>query len=229
MAKHLTKEELQTDPLIKSYQNTVTFFNENKTTILAISISLIVVVGSLIGYNFYSASQEEQAQQLLATAEAYYIEGDYEKALNGDTFELTYGFIGIANDFSATEAGNLAIYYAAVSSFKMGDVGNAVEFITRYDAPEGILGVGPISFSAKMHQLNGDKEQAAELFLKAANWDENSSTTPFNLYKAAELYYELGSYEKASELTEQILSDYAGSSEVANAQKLQGRIAVAKG
>lgn len=229
MSNKLSKEELQSDPLINSYQNTVAFINENKITILAITISVVVVIASLIGYNFYSAAQEEQAQQLLSTAESYYVEGDYEKALNGDTFELTYGFLGIANEFSGTEAGNLAIYYAAVSSFKLGEIEQAVDYIDRYDAPDGILGVGPISFSAKMHQLSGDTQKAADLFLKAANWDENASTTPYNLYKAAELFYELGSYEKATELTDRILKEYTGSSETANAQKLQGRIAVATG
>lgn len=227
MSKHLSKEELQTDPLIENYNKAANFFNENRTTILAILISVIVVVGALVSYNFYAANQEQEAQQLLAIAEGYYTEGDYDKAINGDSFELTYGFLAIANDYSGTEAGNLAVYYAAVSSFKLGNIENALEYFSRYDAPKGILGVGAISFNAKLYLANGSTEKAADTFVKAANWDINDTTTPYNLYQAAEAYFEAGNFEKARELSDQIIEEYPTSSELANAQKLQGKITVA--
>ena len=228
MSKHLSKEELESDPLIENYNKAVSVFNENKTTILAIVIGVVVVIASLIGYNVYSQNQEQEAQNLLATAEGYYSEGDYDKALNGDDFELTYGFVSIANDYSGTEAGNLAVYYASVSSFKLGNIEDALDYISRYDAPDGILGVGAISFHAKLYLANGSLEKAAETFVKAANWDVNDTTTPFNLYKAAETYYELENMDKASELVDQILNDYPGSEEATSTQKLQGMIAAAK-
>ena len=228
MSKHLSKEELESDPLIENYNKAVSVFNENKTTILAIVIGVVVVIASLIGYNVYSQNQEQEAQNLLATAEGYYSEGDYDKALNGDDFELTYGFVSIANDYSGTEAGNLAIYYASVSSFKLGNIEDALDYISRYDAPDGILGVGAISFHAKLYLANGSLEKAAETFVKAANWDVNDTTTPFNLYKAAETFYELENMDKASELVDQILNDYPGSEEATSTQKLQGMIAAAK-
>lgn len=227
MSKHLSKEELQTDPLIDNYNRAASYFNENKTPILAIIIGIVVVIGALVGYNFYSANQEKAAQELLATAEGYFNQSDYEKALNGDTFELTYGFLAIANDFSGTEAGNLAIYYAAVSSFKLGNTEDALVHLSKYNAPEGILGVSAIGFHANLLAANGSLEKSAETYLKAANWDENDSTTPFNLLKAAETYYELGNYEKASELADQILEEYPSSADVVDTEKLKGMISSA--
>ncbi|RNC85253.1 MAG: hypothetical protein ED557_00305 [Balneola sp.] len=225
MAKHLSKEQLESDPLIESYNKAASFFTENRITILAIVISIIVVVGSLIGYNFYSQNQEEQAQQLLAIAEGYYTQGDFDRAINGDSFELTYGFLAIANEFSGTEAGNLATYYAAVSSFKLGNVEDALDHLSSYDAPKGILGVGAISFNAKLLLVNGNSELAAETFVKAANWDINDNTTPYNLYQAAEAYFEAGDLERAQELTDRIISEYPTSAELTSSQNLQGRIA----
>lgn len=227
MSKHLSKEELESDPLIDNYNKAAKFFSENKTTISAIFISVTVVVGALIGFNFYSSSQEQEAQQLLAIAEGYYSEGDFDKAINGDSFELTYGFKAIANEYSGTEAGNLAIYYASVSSFKLGNIEEALVYLSKYDAPRGILGVGGISFHAKLLMENGSTELAADTFLKAANWDENDTTTPFNLFKAAEAYYKAGNNTKAQELTERIIEEYPTSSEVSSSQNLQGKIAVA--
>lgn len=226
MSKHLSKEELESDPLIDNYNKAASFFNENKTPILAILLSVVVVIGALIGFNYYSQNQEQKAQQLLAIAEGYYSDGDFDKAINGDSFELTYGFLAIANEYSGTEAGNLAIYYASVSSFKLGNIEEALEYFSRYDAPKGILGVGPVSFNAKLLLSNGSLEKAAETFVKAANWNENSSTTPYNLLKAAEAYYEAGNFEKAKELTDRIVDDYPTSSELSSSQNLQGKIAV---
>ncbi|MCG8372183.1 MAG: tetratricopeptide repeat protein [Balneolales bacterium] len=225
MAKHLSKEELETDPLIENVKRATTFYNQNRTIIVSVLIGIIVVIGSLIGYRFYAESQEQQAQQLLSIAEGYYTIGDFDRALNGDSFELTYGFLGIANDFSGTEAGNLAIYYASVSSFKLGNIEDALTYFSRYDAPKGILGVGPISYHASILKANGSLEKSAETYIQAANWDENESTTPDNLLRAAEIYFELGNFEEAQRLTEQILSEYPDYTGAAETERLQGMIA----
>ena len=228
MSKHLSKEELQTDPLIENIKKASTYFTENRTTIIAIAISVIVVIGSLIGYSYYSDAQEDQAQELLATAESYYSEGDFEKALHGDDFELTYGFLAIANDYSGTEAGNLAIYYASVSSFKLGNIEDALDYLSRYDAPKGILGVGAVNFNAKLLLANGSTLKAAETFEKAANWEINEATTPFNLLKAAQTYYTAGEFTKAETLVNRILEEYPTAAEVMEAQRLEGMLAVAQ-
>lgn len=224
MSKHLSKEELQSDPFVQHVERATSYFNENRTIILAFFIGIFVVAGAWIGYQYYSDSQEVEAQNLLAIAENFYRQGDYDKALNGDSFELTSGFVDIANRYSGTHAGNLAQYYASVCSYKLGNIEEALDHFSRYDAPKGILGVGAISFHASLLKANGSLEKAAETYLKAAKWDENDSTTPYNLLKAAEIYYELGSYEKASEISNQIIEEYPNSSEVLNAQKLTGMI-----
>lgn len=225
MSKHLSKEELQTDPLLENVAKATTFFNENRTVILSIFIGLIVVVGSFIGYKYFSEAQEQQAQELLAIAEGYYTNGDFDRALNGDSYELTYGFLAIANEFSSTEAGNLANYYAAVSSFKLGNIEDALAQFENYNAPDGILGVGPISFYASILKENGSLERAADTYIEAAEWDENEFTSPYNLLKAAEIYYELDDFDNAQEAAERIEKEFPNSIEATEALRLQGMIA----
>lgn len=225
MSKRLSKEELESDPLIENYNRAVNFYLEHKNTIIAAAVAVIVIIGGTIGYNLYSSSQEAQAQDLLATAERYYAQGEFENALYGDEFELTYGFDQIADEFPRTKAGNMASYYAAVSSYELGDIENALLYMEEFDVPDGILGVGPVTFHAKLYLANENYEAAAEKFVEAANWNENDVTTPSNLLDAAQAYYEAGNLERADELVTQIIDEYPNSNVMVESQRLKGMIA----
>ncbi|MFY0699071.1 MAG: hypothetical protein JXR11_14525 [Balneola sp.] len=225
MTKKFTKEELEHDPLLDKYVQTVSFFNANRTMILSLTVTVIVVIGVLIGYRFYAEGQEQEAQNYLAAAEQSYSASDYQTALNGDEYTLSYGFIAIANDYSGTNAGNLAAYYASVSYFKMDNYEEALGYIQEYKHPKGIMGVGSVSFHATLLKLNGSLEKAAKKYEEAANWDKNDSTTPFNLLKAANVYKELGNMEKVSAITTTIIEEYPDSPEATSSRKLQGTLA----
>jgi len=225
MSKNFTKEELEHDPLLDKYTQAVSFFNANKTMILSLVVTLVVVIGVVIGYRFYSEGQEEQAQNLLASAEQSYSASDYQTALNGDEYTLSYGFVQIADEFSGTNAGNLAAYYASVSHFKLDNYQEALGYIQEFKHPKGIMGVGSVSFHATLLELNDSLEKAARKFEEAANWDKNESTTPFNLMKAANVYREIGNTEKVKSITSTIIEEYPSSPEATSSRKLLGTIA----
>lgn len=225
MSKRLSKEELESDPLIENYNRAAGYISDNKTFVLTIAAALILVVGGIIGYSFYSSAQEQRAQNHLVAAENLYTEGEYEAALYGDDFELTYGFAQIAEEFPWTNAGNIANYYAAVSSYQLDDLDNALEFINEFDVPEGILGVGAISFHGNLLLEKGEYESAAQKYLEAAEWNENEATTPLNILKAAEAHYEAGNYDRAEELATRIIENYPDSDQITESQRLKGTIA----
>lgn len=225
MSKRLSKEELESDPLIENYNRAAEYVSKHQSLIISVAVAVIVLIGSIIGYDYYSDAQEERAQELLSIAENYYNQADYERALFGDDFELTYGFDQISEEYGGTNAGNLAHYYAAVSSFELGDIENALNYMNGFDVPKGILGVGPLSFHAKLYLANENYEQAANMFVKAAEWDENDVTTPANLLNAAQAQYELENYNEVQVLAERIIEEFPQSSQVSESQKLIGMIA----
>ncbi|MEL0011606.1 MAG: tetratricopeptide repeat protein, partial [Bacteroidota bacterium] len=145
--------------------------------------------------------------------------------LDGDSFELTYGFKAIASDFSGTYAGNLASYYAAISSYQLNNVEDALYYMEAFDVPDGILGVGAKNLHGKLFLAQGSFEAAAKHFEDAARWDNNEATTPSNLLSAAELYLEIGNNEKASALVDEILQEYPNSTQEARAEYLRGSLA----
>ncbi|SMO62183.1 tetratricopeptide repeat protein [Fodinibius sediminis] len=227
MSKKQIREDLERDPLLETFSKAQSFYDNNKTTVIGGVLAVVLAIGGLVGYYYYSENQEEKAQQLMADASTYYMNGDYEKALRGSDTDFTVGFEQIINNYSGTEAGNLAHYYASVSEYNLGNVEQAISYIEEYEVPEGILGVGPISFQAVLMTDAGNHQKAAELYVKAAEWDKNDSTTPYNYLEAANAYYDAGNNEEARKYAQLVVEQYSNSSQVAAAQRLLGTLAVA--
>lgn len=226
--KKLSKEELEQDPLLDAYISTQTFYQANKSMVIGVTIAIILVVGGGLWYYYYSQNQEEQAQQLMAFAEQKYMNGNYEEALYGSESDFTVGFEQIINNYSITDAANLAHYYAAVCEFNLGNPDQALEYIKNYSIPDGILGVGPISFHGVILAELGRYEEAAAIFVKAANWNQNEATTPYNLLKAANAYLDSDVPQQAEQYAERIITEYPDSQQATEAQRILGMVAVAK-
>ncbi len=226
MAKRLTKEQLETDPLLTSYYLFTSFLKRNLTTVIAGSIAVLIIIGGGIFYFFYAQAQEQEAQELLVYTEHAFQQGEYEIALWGDDDMLRTGLIDIINNYGRTNAGNLARYYAAISEAELGSYGEALAYIERFDPPDGILGVGPISFHAVVLANLGEYSRAADIFVKAAEWDINESTTPQNLFNAAQAAMEADELSRATQLVNRILSEYEDSQIADQAKRLEGMLYV---
>ncbi|MCC5941391.1 MAG: tetratricopeptide repeat protein [Balneolaceae bacterium] len=225
MSKKLSKEDLEQDILIEYSSRFMYFYNQNKATVIGGGLGIVLVIGLIIGYVFYSNQQSQQAQVLLGVAEQALMQGDIERALYGDEDEFTLGFVQIARNYGRTSSGNLANYYAAIAEFELDNYEEALEYIKRFSPPRGILGVAPISMHANILMELGRYEDAARQFERAANWDENSSTTPYNLFEAAQAYMEAGNNQRAIQHLENILAEYPNSPQATRAQRMLGMIA----
>lgn len=225
MSKKQVKEELEQDVLLETFSKAQSFYDSNKNTVIGALIAVIVILGGSVGYYYYSTAQENQAQQLMGQASQAYLQGNYQQALTGSEADFTVGFQQIINNYSMTDAANLARYYAGVSEFKLGNPQEALGYIQQYEIPEGIMGVGPLSFHGVVLTDLGNHSEAAQMFVKAAEWDENDSTTPYNYLEAAKAFHDAGNSAKAQEYADMIVNDFSSSSQVAEAQKLLGMLA----
>ncbi len=228
MSKKRVKEELEQDIFLETFSKAQSFYDTNKSAIIGAAIALIVIIGGSVGYYYYSTAQEEKAQQLMGIATQAYLQGNYEEALTGSEADFTVGFEQIINNYSITNAANLAHYYAAVSEFKLGNPETALTYIQGYDVPEGIMGVGPLSFHGVILTDLGNHAEAAEMYVKAAEWDQNDSTTPYNYLEAAKAFYDAGNQTQAETYAQRIVDEYASSSQITDAQRLLGMLAVAE-
>ena len=125
----------------------------------------------------------------------------YEKALPG--------FQKVANDYSSTDAGNLAQLYIGLCQANLGkwqEAVNALESFSGKDdqmispAAEGALG----NAYANLNQL----DKAVEHLKKAAKMADNNSLSPTFLIQAGEILESQGKKAEALELYTQIKEKY---------------------
>lgn len=224
MSKKLSKEELEQDLLIEYSSRIVHFYNQNKVAVIGGGIGIILAIALIIGYFVHSAQQEQQAQILLGDAEQALMNGNFERALYGDDEALTLGFIQIASNYGRTDAGNLAHYYAAQAEYELGNFEESLSHLENYRVPDGILGVAPISMHGVILLELERYEEAAAAFERAADWDSNNATTPYNLFEAAQAHIEAGNRQRAIELLNTILNDYPNSQQFTRAQRMIGML-----
>lgn len=223
MSKKFTKEELEQmehDPLLDSYQKTLEYYNTHKSTIWSVLAAIVLILVGSVAWYYYSENQENKAQRLLAVAEQELINREYERALKGDDVSLTIGFEQIANSYPNTKAGNLAHYYAAVCEYRFNNNETALSYINDFEVPSGIMGVNALMLKATILEDLGRFEEAAQTFSEAAEWDENESTSPYYLLKAAQNYADAGLMGQVNNIITKIERDYPNSPEATDIKKL---------
>ncbi len=224
MSKHLSKEELQSDALLSFYGQFMLYYNQNKGRVIGIATGIAAVLVLVIGYTIYSGSQEDKAQAILAKAEQYLNMADWERALNGDAVEGTAGFASIVSNFGSTDAGNLAAYYAAVSSLNLGNNEDALMYIRKHTPPNDVIGIGALALHATIEANAGNHKQAGDLYLKAANMVKSSTNTPQNLLLAAHHYMAGDLKSDAKKAVDRIVNEFPDSPQAQEALRMSGTL-----
>ncbi len=227
MATNLPKDQIDSDALVTYFAVFNSWYKENKGIFFGAIAAVILLVAGTIWFFSTSAQKEVEARNLLTFAENQFLMGQFETALYGDDESMQPGLIEISSRFSRTEAGNLAKYYAAVSEVNLNNYESALSFISDYRTPSGILGVAPLSLEGKILVQLGRYSEAVRVFERAANWDTNDSTTPFNLLEAAEAAYLAGDHNRARTIVKRIKDEFPDSQQFTQAQRLNGMLSLA--
>lgn len=188
------------------------YVQENKKSLSIIGGAIILVIGGYLGYiNFIVKPQEENAQKQMFVAERYFQNDSIDLAINGDgNFP---GFQQIIDDYGSSNSANLAHYYLGICFLKKGQYEKAIEFLSGYDAEDDVTGAIALGGIGDANLELGKNEEALKYYKKAADWDDNSFTSPIYLKKQATVYELQGNYVSAVEVYEKIKKNFPTSSE----------------
>ena len=197
---------------------------KNQKMILGIVGAIAIATIGYVLYNKYVVEEKEakanneifQAQQYFQQAVDATAKPDslYNLALKGGEGKL--GFVGIADQYAGTDAGNLANYYAGMAYLNLGDFKNAIAYLEKFKSDDAVL--KPIALGAIGDALSETNkvDDAISYYKKAAEASENDFTTPRYLFKAAQLYVTAGKKAEANKLFVEIKEKYETSKEGMN-------------
>lgn len=211
--KKISKKEIKQDRLVETYFKLRTFLDENKKAILITVGSLVVIVLLVIYFVNRSIERDIESTTLLGNVISLYDQGQYQLAIDGIPAKNVKGLKEIADKFDGTESGEAAKVFLANSYFNLGKIEEALKYYEDYDGDNKLFQATAYAGAASCYEIKGNKEKAAELFLKAAKVNPSEVYTPEYLLYSARIYSELGKKEVAKKLLEQIKKEYSNSAQ----------------
>ncbi len=208
------RHELREDQVITTYARAWGYYDTHKTVVYGVLGALVVLALAVVGWMYYKEAQGEKALVAMAPAVRAYEQGNFREALDGP--QGSPGLMAIADDYSGTPSGNLAAYYAADASYRLGEYDQALRFFDDYDADENILGASALAGEAAAYEAKGDFARAAERYMDAADFLESELTAPQYLFSAARAFEQAGRYDRAVEVYTTLRDDYPESNLTAN-------------
>ena len=190
------------DALDETASRTEDFVAKNQKYILG-GLGLIAVL--TLGYLLYQRFVAEP-NQVDASNDIFVTQQNFQKAVDASEpktqdslFTLVLkgadgkqGAIDIADQYSGTDAGNLANYYAGIASLNLKKYDDAIKYLEKFSSKDTFLSVLAVGSVGDAYSQKNDAKKALEFYVKAAQMNANELTTPRYLLKAGQTALTLG-------------------------------------
>ena len=206
------KKNTQASSMEETLNKSEAFVLKYKKPLLIALVAIIVIVaGAILVKNYVLEPRAEKASTILAKGQEYFNAEDFEKALNGDKAKFP-GFVAVADEYSSTDAGNLAKLYAGLCYAQLGKYENAEKYLTDWSpakdqmvSPAALYALGNVY--AHLNKL----DKAVSTFKEAAEKANNNSISPACLIAAGEILESQNKKVEALELYKQVKEKYVNS------------------
>lgn len=223
MAKKKNTEDETIVDVQKVYSKTEQYVEDNSKVLLIIGgIIVLLFVGYFAVTRLYLFPKNEEGMELLWKAEYWFEVDSMQRALEGD--ESYYGFEYIANEYSSTQAGELAAYYSGIIYYNMGDYQRAISYLEQADLSDHMLGAVSRGTIGDAYVELGNLGKAVGYFEKAVSHSDNPLTAPVYLKKAALVYEDQGDFDKALANYKKIKEKFPTSNEARNIDSYIARV-----
>lgn len=215
--------------LDETASRTEDFVARNQKVILGI---VAVVALAAIGYMLYAKFIVEP-KEVDATNEMYVAQKNFQLASDGTSSDSLYnlalngaegklGFVKIADEYSGTDAGNLANYYAGMAYLNTGKFDQAITYLDKFSSKDVMLKALALGAIGDAHSQKNQMKEALDFYKKALSSNENDFTTPRFTLKAGKTALALGNKEEALKFFTEIKDKYEATAEAQGIDALIG-------
>ncbi len=203
------------------------FFSTNRNLIVGVVGALVLAVVGYFGYRYMQGNNNTEGQDKLFSAVYKFEQDSLKAALNGKG--STPGLLAIADNYSGTDAGNLAHFYAGTALLKDGKYDQAIEQLKAFSSSDLLVQARAYALTGDAYSEKKSYAEAAEFYQKAAEYKPNKFFSPGYLMKLAVAQENAKAPEKAIEAYASILDKYAESAEAPNARKYKSMLEAQRG
>lgn len=189
---------------------------KNKNVISIIIGALLLGVVGYLGYKWYSNKQDEEGQAALFSL--------VNKFDTDSTQGLSKEFVKVADEYGLSKAGNLAHFYAGVSSLKEGKFDEAIEQLKKFSTNDLLVQARAYALIGDAYSEKKAYSDAIDYYKKAADYKPNKFFTPVYLMKLATAYEVNKQNDEALEVYSKIVDKYEDSQEAASAKKYKSKL-----
>ena len=228
MAKNDKKQahgnELLENPevLAEQISKTEEILEENKTVVISVIGIIALIIAGYFAYNYYMQDQNEKAQSEMFQAIFYFEADSLDLALNGDGNNL--GFKDIIENYSGSDAANLANFYSGTAYLKKGDFKSALLYLEDFSSSDLLVQARTYSLMGDAYMEQNDYTNAVKYYNMAADYKSNEFFTPHYLMKAAIAYEKMNDKQGAIKCYDKIINDFWKSAEALEAKKQKARL-----
>ena len=208
---------------------TETWVAKNQKIIIGlVAVAAFVTIGYLAYQRFIAEPKQDEAanemfvaqQNFQKATEAVASDSLYKLSLNGS--EGKFGFLKIADEYSGTDAGNLANYYAGIAYLNTGKYTEAIDYLSKFKSDDIVLSALAKGAIGDAYSQKNQPKEALENYVKAAGTNKNDFTTPRFLLKAGKTALALGNKSDALKYFTDIKENYEGTPEGVSVDVLIG-------
>ena len=195
------------------------FFERNQKPVMLGAILFVVLIGGYFVYqNMFLKPRQTEAIEQMSEAEFQFSRDSFSLALvnPGNGFP---GFADIVKNYSGTDAGNAALYYAGISTLNMGQYEAAISYLEDFSADGELLPIMKQGALGDAYSEKGELDKGLSYYNKAVGAGNNELLTPYYLKKVALLSQKMENTGAAVSAWERIKNDYPTSNEAREASK----------
>ncbi|CAN5211912.1 hypothetical protein BH23BAC2_BH23BAC2_04290 [soil metagenome] len=205
--------------------------SNQKYIYIIVGLAALIILGYLGYQRFIQEPKEREAANEMFQAQEYFDNALATSGAQSDSLynmSLTggqgkYGFLDIIEDYSSTNAGNLANYYAGFAYLNTNRYQEAINYLEDFSSDDEILApLATAGIGDAFLQLN-QPEEALNYYEKAASMRSNSFTTPKALLKAAITAIQLGKGSDAVKHLNRIKDEFSSTPEAEQVPVYLGR------
>lgn len=190
----------------------------------------LVTVGYLLYQKFVAEPNQEEAANDLFVAQQNFQKAVDDAGTKSDSLynlvlkgsDGKQGVVEIAEQYSGTDAGNMANYYAGIAYLNTGKYAEAISSLEKFKSESTVLNALALGAIGDAFAQKNQPKEALEYYVKAADTNKDEFTTPRYLLKAGKTAYALGNKADAVKYYTNIKDNYENTPEGQNIDALIG-------